>query len=78
MKKANIHKILYVVSALLVLGFFIRFGIDAYKYDTYFTSAPLYVYALGSFVQFVIPGIIVLIVAIVVQKKFASKEEKEK
>ena len=43
MKKENIYKFLYIVAALLVVGFAIAFGVDAYKYNTgsYLGSAPL-------------------------------------
>ena len=34
MKKENIYKFLYIVAALLVVGFAIAFGVDAYKYST--------------------------------------------
>ena len=30
MKKENIYKFLYIVAALLVVGFAIAFGVDAY------------------------------------------------
>ena len=33
MKKENIYKFLYIVAALLVVGFAIAFGVDAYKYN---------------------------------------------
>ena len=32
MKKENIYKFLDIVAALLVVGFAIAFGVDAYKY----------------------------------------------
>ncbi len=73
MKKENLYKFLYALSALLILGFAVRFGVDAYKYDIYMGSAPLYAYALVRFVEFVIPSIIVFVVAIFVKKKFKNK-----
>ncbi len=56
MKKENIYKFLYIVAALLVVGFAIAFGVDAYKYNTggYLGSAPLYAYALVDAVETVI------------------------
>ena len=53
MKKENIYKFLYIVAALLVVGFAVDFGVDAYKYSTggYLGSAPLYVYALVDAVE---------------------------
>ena len=47
----NIYKFLYAISALLVVGFAIRFGVDIFKYDTYNGSAPLYAYALIAAVE---------------------------
>ena len=75
MKKENIYKFLYIVSALLVVGFAIAFGVDAYKYDNggYIGSAPLYAYALIRVIEFIIPSVIVFAVAIICKKKFAKK-----
>ena len=71
MKKENIYKFLYVVSALFVLGFVIRFGADAYKYNIYMGSAPLYVHALVRAAEFIVPGIIVFIVARILKNKYS-------
>ena len=56
MKKENWHKFLFVISALLVVGFTIAFGVDAYKYNAnlYLGSAPLYVYALVDAVEYLL------------------------
>ena len=56
MKKENIHKILFMLSAILVIAFAIAFGYDAYMYCSgrYFGSAPLYVYLIGRAVEFLI------------------------
>ena len=78
MKKENIYKFLYAVSALLIVGFAIRFGVDIFKYDSYNSSAPLYAYALVRAAEFIVPSIIVFVAAIICKKKFANKEEKEK
>ena len=76
MKKNNIYKFLYAVSTLLVLGFAISLGVDAYKYNNniYIGSAPLYAYALIRAVEFIVPSIIVFIVALITKKKLANKE----
>lgn len=75
MKKENWHKFLFVISALLVVGFAIAFGVDAYKYNNggYVGSAPLYAYALVRAVEFILPSIIVFVVALICKKKFAKK-----
>ncbi len=76
MKKEIIYKFLYAVSAFLVLGFVIRFGVDAYKYDIYMGSAPLYAYALVRFAEFIVPSVIVWIVAIFLKKKCKKKSHR--
>ena len=75
MKKENWHKFLFVISALLVVGFAIAFGVDAYKYNTggYLGSAPLYAYALVDAVEYLLPSIIIFVAAIICKKKFAKK-----
>ena len=75
MKRENIYKFLYIVSALLAVGFAIAFGVDAYKYNTggYVGSAPLYAYALVRAVEFILPSVIVFVAAIICKKKFAKK-----
>lgn len=77
MRNESIHKLLYVVSAILVVGFAIRFGMDVYKYDAALTSAPLYVAAIVRVVEFIVPGSIVFVAATIMKKKYANKEDKE-
>ena len=76
MKKENWHKFLFVISALLVVGFAIAFGVDAYKYSTggYLGSAPLYAYALVDAVEYLLPSLAFLVAAIICKKKFAKRE----
>ena len=75
MKKENIYKFLYIVAALLVAGFAIAFGVDAYKYNTggYFGSAPLYAYALVDAGEYLLPSVIIFVAALICKKKFAKK-----
>ena len=69
MKKENVYKLLYIISALLVLGFAVSFGINAYKYSGYKGSAPLYVYAIINAVEFFLPAIIFFTVASILKRK---------
>ncbi len=70
MKKENIYKFLYVVSVFLIIGFAIRLGVDYFKYDEYSNSAPFYVFIIERVVEFIIPSIIVFIVAKIAKKKY--------
>lgn len=69
MKKQSIYKIFYLVAALLVLGFLIRFGVDVFLYDTYLTSAPLYLFALVRAFAFLLPAALVFLVGLLLKKK---------
>ncbi len=70
MKKENIYKLLYAVLVMLVIGFSIRLGVDYFKYNTHSNSAPFYAFIIERIVEFIIPSIIIFIVAKVVKKKY--------
>ena len=76
MKKENIYKFLYIVAALLVVGFPVAFGVDAYKYNTggYLGSAPLYAYALVDAVEYLLPSLAFFIAGMICKKKFANQK----
>ena len=80
MKKENIYKFLYIVASLLVIGFAIAFGLDAYKYNTggYLGSAPLYVYALVDAVEYLLPSLAFFLAGLICKKKYAKKENIDK
>ena len=75
MRKENIHKFLYIISVLLVVGFAIAFGVDAYKYNTggYLGSAPLYAYALVDAVEYLLLSLAFFVAGLICKKKFSSK-----
>ena len=73
MKKKNIHKFLYVISALLVLGFAIHTIVDACRYDSMLTSFPFYAFIIVHAVEYLLPSLIVFVAALIVKKKFANK-----
>lgn len=76
MKKSNIYKFLYVVSALLVLGFAIHLGVDMYRYNKVLTSAPRYVFVIAHAIEYLLPGFILFVIGIVLKRKYAHKEDK--
>ena len=75
MKKENIYKFLYIVAALLFVGFAIAFGVDAYKYNTggYMGTAPQYVYSLLDADEYLLPSFAFFIAGLICKKKFAKK-----
>ena len=70
MKKENYYKFLYVVSAFLILGFCIRLGVDGFRYETSGNSASFYFCIIERAVEFVLPSIIIFIVARILKKKY--------
>ena len=73
MKKLQIRKFLYAVSMLLALGFVIHTIVDAFRYDSMLTSFPFYAFVLGHTVVYLVPSLVVFIVALIVKKKAANK-----
>lgn len=78
MKRQNIYKFLYVMSALLVVGFAIRLGVDAYQYDKLLHSAPFYIFVIFRIIEFILPSIIIFVAATIVKKKYGIKEDNDK
>jgi hypothetical protein len=68
MRKAILYKALFIVSALLILGFAISFGVDAYNYNIFMGSAPLYAYAIVRAVEFIIPSFVAFVIALIIKK----------
>ena len=78
MKKENIYKLLYAISALLVLGFAIHTIVDACRYDSMLTSFPFYAFIIAHAVEYLVPALIICVVGSICKKKFAKKEEEQK
>lgn len=64
-----ICKILYAASIILAAAFVISIIIDRYNYDNVLTSAPFYAAVLARTVEFLLPGVIALAAAIIINKK---------
>ena len=78
MKKVNIHKFLFGISALLVLGFAIHTIVDACRYDSMLTSFPFYAFIIARAVEYLVPSLIVFLAALIVRKKLTNKKENKK
>lgn len=57
MKKQNYYKLFYLVSILALIGFFIRIGVDYFKYDIT-SSVPFYLFFIERTLEFIVPSII--------------------
>lgn len=68
MNKQNTSKFLYLVSALLLIGFGIRLGADLYQYDSSY-SAPFYLTVIVRAIEFVLPSAIIYGLARYVKRK---------
>ena len=67
-----ICKILYAASIILAAAFVISIIIDRYNYDNVLTSAPFYAAVLARTVEFLLPGVIALVAAIIINKKIKN------
>jgi len=71
MKKIKTSRFLYIMSALLILGFAIRLGADYIKYNPLTTSAPFYVNIIIRAAELLLPALTVFIAG----RVFAKKEK---
>ena len=70
--KKIFYKFLYVASIFLIVGFTIRLGVDYFKCDNINNSAPFYTFIIERVVEFILPSIIVFIVAKAMKKKYSK------
>ena len=75
MKKTNIHKFLFGISVLLVLGFIVHSIVDAVRYDSILTSFPFYAFIIALAVEYLIPALVICVAGLICMKKFAKKED---
>lgn len=68
MKK--IYKYLYIFSIVLVLFFIVMVGVDYFSYDLVNNSASFYTFVLLRFIEFIVPSIIIFIIAEIIKKKY--------
>lgn len=72
MKKENIYKFLYIISIMLIVGFIIRLLIDYIKYDNINNSAPFYNSIIERLFEFILPSMLLFIVAKILKKKYMN------
>lgn len=76
MKKERIYKILFTISVLLLIAFFILIILDYSKYDSLVSSAPFSSYVLARTLEFIIPSIVLLGIALLLKhKRKVDKDE---
>jgi len=75
MKKTNIHKFLFGISALLVLGFIVHTIVDAVRYDSLLTSFPFCAFIIAHAVEYLVPALVICVAGLICKKKFAKKED---
>ena len=68
MKKQNYYKLFYLVSHLALIGFFIRIGVDYFKYDIT-SSNPFYIFIIERILEFIVPSIIFFLIGQILKKK---------
>ena len=58
-----------ILSAVLIVCFFIKTVIDYSKYASTFNSAPFSLWVCVNAVYFILPAVIILVVGVVLRKK---------
>ncbi len=69
MKRDLVYKLLLFISIILILLFIVFVYIDYSKYDSLTFSAPFSAYVLIRLLEFVLPSIILLILALLFKRK---------
>lgn len=72
MNKEKIYKFLYVISIFLIIVFIIMLVIDYFNYNIINNSAPFYAFILVRILEFLIPSVIIFIIAKIVKKKYSK------
>jgi len=72
MKKENYYQLLYLMSALLVVGFFGRLGGDYYQYNPMSTSAPFYVNILMRALEYLLPAALIFLAGVICKKRYSK------
>ena len=75
MKKENVHKFLFGISALLVLGFAVHTVVDGIRYDSMLTSFPFYAIIIDNAVEYLVLTLNICVAALICKKKFAKKKD---
>lgn len=73
MKKDKYWLFLYIMAALLVVGFAIRLGADYYK-NYEFGSSPFYLYVIERFAEFILPAIACFAAGHILKKKLCKEK----
>lgn len=73
MEKENIHKFIYFVCILFIIGFCVRLGADYLKYDTINNSAPFYTFLITRSIECLLPCVLLFVIAKVIKKKYDKK-----
>lgn len=68
----KLNRFLILLAILLVIGFIIRLGADYYQYREGLSSLPFYYYILGRSILFLVPGILCVIGAAIIKRKYIS------
>ena len=72
MNKGNWYKVLYVISALLIIIFAIILGLDYKNYNSLTNSAPFTADILVRALEFILPSIILFIIGVTCKKKYSK------
>ena len=69
MSRETVSKVLFTISALLLIAFVIMTCIGYGNYNSMLNSAPFYVFMLVNAIEFILPSVILAIIGFIVKRK---------
>lgn len=64
------HQIQYIICVFWIIRFIIRVSVDYIKYNSIINSAPFYLFIIKRIIEFIVPSIIIFVVARIIKKKY--------
>jgi len=72
-KRKTVSKVLFIISALLLIAFVVETCIDYGNYNSMLNSAPFSVFILVNAIMFILPSAILAIIGFIIKRK--SKQQ---
>lgn len=68
MKQFIVYKLLYILSLISIIGFFVLLAVDWHRYNDTLNSAPFYAFAIIRGIEFLIPSLTLFITAKIIKR----------
>ena len=69
MKRKIVSKVLFIISAILLIAFVVETCIDYCNYNSMLNSAPFSVFILVNAIMYILPSAVLAIIAFIIKRK---------